>query len=225
MSLLIARERALRASVCHVLRQLHRTVIDLGRKGRCGFRKSRNSVGVAKFGRPMLLGTITFVAVAEAVKSSQKAVRAPSDKWLGTWGNSRPNPENSDRTVPSHGFLGRFPVRQKTSAGQIWDGQRGRDELFPNGWFDKAPHARRVDGTKRRVLPIECQSTRCGLSPRSAPRWRPKAHPREHRSAQRNPPRNVGCAEAACRRGNSTIQHSAARHHSDARTAVRKLRT
>lgn len=27
------------------------------------------------------------------------------------------------------------------------------------------------------------------------------------------------------RRGNSTIQHSAARHHSDARTAVRKLRT
>jgi len=48
------------ASVDLYLRQLARTVNNVGRKGRRCFRKSRYSVGVASFGRPKPVRTIQF---------------------------------------------------------------------------------------------------------------------------------------------------------------------
>jgi hypothetical protein len=52
----------LRAAVSGDLPQLARTVNGVGRKDRRCFRKSRNSVGVATFGRPMPVRTINLAA-------------------------------------------------------------------------------------------------------------------------------------------------------------------
>ena len=125
-----------RASVSGNLAQLPRDASALGRKDRTRFRKSRNSVGVSTFGRPTPFRPINFAATVPAPKlpsRPMKVIVAQCDQRFDSRGNSSPNLARSDRTVPSHGFLGRFRVRQKTYPRLLGSGQFGAARNSPRG--------------------------------------------------------------------------------------------